>query len=449
MPSGRTKANLDSNEKRASLLAMPDAGVVRQVPSRPNPFIDFYPDIRDPRHRILWSFMGKGFKDEAEAQLVRNRINARALEVGLEEAVNQFRSARSRTDLLSNVVENFLNDAPSMGSLRHGGESYSPRTLDHYRVVRLRAQPYFEGMTMRQFFKTDELLRFKGWFRKEARPEDAPPEPGKYGRGLKTDNEMANCFAALRAVVNYYRLTHPNFSVDWPSNPTKTTIAKRGRKERRRRAGKREAALSLPQVVRAIEEIDENRQPIFWAMFFTQCRITEARAVLGMDYVFEDQPGDDGLKRGRIFIERSADSKGAQAKIQNTTKTGVDGSYLLPEFVRKLIADHCSHARFDLSLPLFRNPHCLAKGNMWTDDALRDTWEPVLGRLGLPPVPVYKSMKSTQISALRKAGLAVDDIVEQCRWASRDMMERYDSEQDRRRDGVVNLLASLVDDARS
>lgn len=171
--------------------------------------------------------------------------------------------------------------------------------------------------------------------------------------------------------------------------------------------------------------------------------------MLGMDYVFEDQPGDSDLKRGRIFIERSADSKGAQAKIQNTTKTGVDGSYLLPEFVRALIANHCSHARFDPRLPLFRNPHCLAKGNMWTDDALRDTWKPVLGRLGLPPVPVYKSMKSTQISALRKAGLAVDDIVEQCRWASRDMMERYDSEQDRRRDGVVNLLASLVDDARS
>ncbi len=121
---------------------------------------------------------------------------------------------RSKADLLSNVIENFLNDAPSMGSLRHGGEPYSPRTLDHYRTVLHRAQPYFEGMTMRQFFKTNELLRFKGWFRKEARPEDAAPEPGKYGRGLKTQNEMTNCFAALRAVVNYYRLTHPGFSVD-------------------------------------------------------------------------------------------------------------------------------------------------------------------------------------------------------------------------------------------
>jgi hypothetical protein len=36
-------------------------------------------------------------------------------------------------------------------------------------------------------------------------------------------------------------------------------------------------------------------------------------------------------------------------------------------------------------------------------------------------------MKHTQISALRRTGLPVDDIVEQCRWASRDMMERDES----------------------
>ena len=66
-----------------------------------------------------------------------------------------------------------------------------------------------------------------------------------------------------------------------------------------------------------------------------------------------------------------------------------------------------------------------------------------------PWVPVYKSMKHTQISALRKAEIPVDDIVEQCRWTSSDMLERYDREQDRRRDKVVNALASLVDDAKS
>ena len=58
-------------------------------------------------------------------------------------------------------------------------------------------------------------------------------------------------------------------------------------------------------------------------------------------------------------------------------------------------------------------------------------------------------MKHTQISALRDSGLSVDDIVEQCRWTSRDMMERYDTEQDQRRDTVVDALASLVDDAKS
>ena len=76
------------------------------------------------------------------------------------------------------------------------------------------------------------------------------------------------------------------------------------------------------------------------------------------------------------------------------------------------------------------------------------TWRSALKRADLSWVPVYQSMKHAQISALRRAGLPVDDIVEQCRWTSPDMLERYDPEQDLRRDKVANLLESLVDDAR-
>ena len=125
---------------------------------------------------------------------------------------------------------------------------------------------------------------------------------------------------------------------------------------------------------------------------------------------------ENDWEKGRLFIERSADSKGAEAQIRNSTKTGVDGSYLMPEFIQKLIAKHCSHARFDPSLPLFRNPHRLAKSDVWTDDALANTWRAALDSNELPWVPLYKSMKHTQISALRDAGLPVDDILEQCRW---------------------------------
>jgi hypothetical protein len=298
-------------------------------------------------------------------------------------------------------------------------------------------------MTMLEFFQIKELLRFKEWFRKEKRPEGAPPCPGKYGRGLKTDNEMVNCFAAIRVVTNYYKLDHPSFSVDWPSNPTKLTIAKRARKVRCSRTGKRESSLTLRNVVRAISSINEDRQAIYWLLFYTQCRVCEARAVLGVDYIFDDELEDEGYERGRIFIERSADSKGAEAEIRNTTKTGVDGGYMMPESVRRLIAEHCSHARFDPTLPLFRNPHKLAKGDIWTDDALEDTWRSALESLDLPWVPLYQSTKHTQVSALRNDGVPTDDIVEQCRWASSDMMSRYDTNRDQRRDTVTARLDSL------
>ena len=423
---------------------MPDYGKVSQLPSRKSPVIDFYPDLKGKQRR-LWSFMGTGFSSIEEAEVVRSRICSRAMEVGLAEAVNQFRSMRTKADLVSKVVEQFLKDAPSLGSLHNSGEPYSKRTLDHYKNILNRAQPYFEGMTMRQFMDTKELLRFKAWFKLPKRPDDVPPDPGEYGRGLKTDTEMSNCFAALRAVVRYYRVKNSEFTVVWPSNPTKETIAKKARKERRSRSGKREASLILQQVVQTIEAIDENRQPIFWTLFFTQSRICEARGVLGQDYLFE---AEEDWERGRLFIERSADSKGAEAQIRNSTKTGVDGSYLMPEFIQKLIAKHCSHARFDPSLPLFRNPHPLAKSDIWTDDALANTWRAALDSNELPWVPLYKSMKHTQISALRDAGLPVDDILEQCRWTSPEMMARYDRESDRRRDKVGSMLAELVDKAK-
>jgi hypothetical protein len=244
--------------------------------------------------------------------------------------------------------------------------------------------------------------------------------------------------------VIFYQISHPRFSVDWPPNPTKQTIAKKARKERHRRGGKRENTLTLPQVVQAIAAIPPDRQPIFWALCFTQCRVCEARGVLGHDYISEDE--GEGLEKGRLFIERSAAAKSANAEIRNTTKTGVDGSYLLPEFVQELIARHCSHARLDPDLPLFRNPHRLAGGDLYSDDAIRDTWETALSHLGLSWVPVYRAMKHTQVSALRAAGMPVDDIVEQCRWASPDMMSVYDTGRDKRRDGVVQKLNELVGD---
>jgi hypothetical protein len=109
---------------------MPSFGKVIRVSSRLNAYIDFSPDLKGS-HRFLYGFIGKGFKNEAEAELVLDRINLRSREVGLRGAVNQFRSLKTKSDFVVEVVENFLADAPAMGSLKQGGEPCSAGTLLH------------------------------------------------------------------------------------------------------------------------------------------------------------------------------------------------------------------------------------------------------------------------------------------------------------------------------
>lgn len=405
---------------------MPDYGRVVTLPGRAGPAIDFSPHIRG-RQRYLWAFYGLKFASIEEAEAVRDRINEAARHISLPEAINQFRSPRSQTDSVWEMCERFLLAAATAGSQRTG-EEYTPRTLYHYKRVLTRTRPFLGATTMRDFFQPERLAEFRAWFRQ-------PKSTG--GRGLKSDTEMANALIALRAMVRWYQSIHPNFEVRWPSAPTKLTIAKRDRKRTRSRDNRRgRLKLTLPDVVRIISLIPEPKQPIFWCMFLTQCRITEARAVLGCDH--ED---------GRIYIERSAASKSPNSEIIDKTKTDADGGYLMPDFVRDLVARHCSHVRFDEQLPLFRNPDVRATSNMWGEDAIYATWKAATEAAGLPWVPPYQSMKHTQVSALRAAGIPIDDIVEQCRWASPAMMEHYDDARDERRDAVVVKLGELARDA--
>ena len=417
---------MTSDETRARLIDMPDYGRVVEFPGRPGPVIDFSPDLKG-RRRYLWAFYGKKFTSREEAETVRTGINSAAKNMSLGEAVDQFRSPRSQKDTVWETCERFLDVAPSIGSQRTG-KNYTPRTIYHYERVLTRARPYFDEMSMRDFFQPDSLAGFRSWFR-------LPKEEG--GRGLGSETEMANAMIALRAVVRWYQTKNPNFDVRWPSMPGKLTIAKRDRKRQRTRENRRgRLKLRLGEVVRIIALIPEEKQPIYWCLFFTQCRITEARAVLGCDY-----------ENGRIYIERSAAGAGPKSKILDETKNDIDGGYLLPEFVQAIINEHCTHARFDEKAPLFRNPHPQATGHMWAEGAITEVWKSATKRAGQPYVPTYVAMKNTQVSALREAGISIDDIVEQCRWASSQMMAHYDDARDERRDAVVIKLGELAADA--
>lgn len=413
-----------SEAVREELMAVADFGRVRwvQAKGRRAPVIDFSPELRD-RRRFLWSFYGRAFRDDVEAEEVRRRICGLATELGsLTEAIDRFRSPRSRRETVWSVCEQFLAEAPLLGSSRTG-QPYAARTLGHYRAVLERARGPLEAATMSQLFRPRDLAQLRAWFQ-------APPPDG---RGLEHETEAANCFAALRAVVRHYQLDHPDFDVAWPPMPTKTTIAKRARKARLKAHERGRLKLTLPQVAHAIEAIPARNRALFWVWFFTQARKTEIRAVLGRDY-----------HAGRISIERSAEGKAPDAPIRHSTKTDHDGVYEMPDFVVALIEEHCTHARFDPELPLFRPTDARARGPMYSDDAIAATWRTALEACDLPWVPPYQAMKHTGVSALLDAGVPIEWVLDQTRLTTASVLgAHYDEAKAARRKAVVGKLVEL------
>lgn len=411
---------MPATDRRAMLLAVPQFGRVTRLRGRI--VLDFSPDIRGS-DRYLWTFAGRAFESESAAESVRQRICQDAAHMPLLDAVARFRGDRSRTHKATDIVERYLKAAATTPSDRTG-QIVRPRTLAAYRAVLRRARPFWDGMTIGELCRADTLRRLKGWFRQ-------PVASG--GRGLQSDQEARNCFAALRAVVAWYRTTRRDFPApDWPPMPTALTA--------KRRNVARQAArsqLTLPEVVRGIQAIDEARQPFFWVLFYTQARPTEVRGVLGEDW-----------SRPHLTIRRSAESKHAGAAVAATTKTGETGSYELPDWVCALIDKHCTGARFRPDAPLFTNPDARAAAGVLSDDAIRHAWSEATKRAGIPWVPVYRAFKHTQVSALRDAGISIDDIVDQCRWTSAAMLEHYDEQKDQRRGAVVARLDALVSIAK-
>lgn len=408
-------------EKRATLLEMPNFGRVTTKGKRI--VLDFYPDLKGPA-RYLQSFAGKAFTDESHAETVRAAICRDARSMGLSEAVAQFRSSRSRANKISKVFEDFYEAVESKRwQSERTGEFLSPRTIGAYKRVLKRAAPYFEGMTVAEATDGRTLRDFKAWFRR--------PKPD--GRGLKSDQETRNAFAALRSVIRWYRVQNPIFQApDWPPMPTAATAKRKNENERN------ENRLTLPETVRGIDCIPPERQPLFWVLFYTQARPTEVRGVLGADW-----------KSPTLTIRRSAEGSSSNSGIRDTTKTGESGKWELPGWVCDLIDEHCGHVRFSPRLPLFRNPNPQAQGDIYSYDALRDTWALATAQAEIPWVPVYKAFKHTIVTAFRDSGMDIEEIVAQCRFRSDQMVDVYDQRADERRSGTVSVLDEWVSKARS
>ena len=382
--------------------------------------IDFSPHLRGSA-RYLWALRGRPFQTREQAEEIRAVICTDSRRIPLADAVAQFKSQRSRTHRALDVIDRYLEAAPRIVSERTD-RPLSPRTIAAYRAVLGRSRPFFAGLTIQEATRADTLRAWKAWFQ-------LPKSEG--GRGLTSDHEGRNAFAAFRAVIAWYRTTRVDFpEPDWPTMPTALTAKRRNRTRR-----DSEARLSLPEVVRAIDALPADRAPIFWVMFYTGARPTEARGVLGCDW---DRP--------RLRICRSAANRSGGCAVRDTTKTGEIGTYELPDWLCDLIDQN--RVSIDRDAPLFQNPDRQAPEGVISDDAIRDAWMAASEAIGLPWVPPYRAMKHTQVGALRGAGIPIEDIVAQYRWTGSAMLEHYDEAKDERRGGVVARLDDLVGKAR-
>jgi len=416
-------AALKPSDVRATLLDMPDVGRVATVRVRGKRRIvlDFSPDLRGSS-RYLWSFYGKAFASEAEAERVRGRIGdlmAPPRSLSLEDAIAEFRGIRSRVSKATTVVDQFLEEAPRIQSERTG-RFLAPRTIHAYGAVLRRARPFFEGMTFAELCSAATLRRFKAWFR-------LPKDEG--GRGLQSDQEARNAFAALRAVVSWYRLERPDFpKPDWPTMPTALRAKRENVAERNRER------LTLGQVVRAIEEIPPESRAVFWVMFYCGARPTEAKAVLARDYA-----------RPLLEIRRSAATKHAGAEVRPMTKTAERGSYALPDFVCDLVDEHhAPRVRFNRDAPLLGRENRSGEYGLVSDDWLHDRWSEAVEAAEIPHVPLYRATKHTPFSALRLAGIPIESLQDLYRWTNAATAEHYDESKDERRAGAVVELDALV-----
>ena len=394
------------------LLDVPEFG--RIVTRRGRIVIDWSPHIRDAG-RYLWAFSGRAFVDARQAEEVRLAICRDARHMPLVDAIARFRGRRSRAHKAVDVIDRYLAAAPSLVSERTD-RRLAPRTIDAYARVLGRMRPWLGDQTMQEATTAEALRRLKAWY--------ILPPPA--GRGV-SEQEARNAFAALRAVVAWYRTTRRDFPApDWPSMPG----ALRARAHSRERRGT-PARIGLPDVVRSVESMPEHRQPIYWIMIYCGARPTEARGVLGQDW-----------SRPRLTIRRSAASRSSGAEVRGATKTGEAGSYDLPEWLCDLIDRHRVSIAPDA--PLCAQTDARARGSLYSDDSLRDCWQAACARTGIAPVSLYRAMKHTQVGALRAAGLPIEDIVAQYRWTGAAMVEHYDEARDERRGAVVARLDDLV-----
>lgn len=413
-------------ERRAHLLAMPEYGRAKYVKHRGEtlPVIEFNKaeqDLGVPRQ--LRTFAGKRFESLEEAESVRNAINRDCVHMPLADAVARYKSDRAKDRRAVDVFRAYVKAAPTWRSPRTRA-FLRQRTLDAYTRLFKRAEPFFGEMTIREATEPKELHRLAAWFRL--------PKPE--GRGLKSDQEMRNFFAAFRAAVAWYRVQRTDFrEPQWPSMPNAMT-AKKTNLENRNRSSYRP---TLAETVATIECVPEADRAFFWVLLFSEGRLTETRGLTGWDW-----------ERPRMQWRNSAATDNAASSIDPTTKSGVFRTVTLPDFVADLVDRHCQPARFDRDRPLFERETPDGRVGVVGKDWVQGRWRAACKRSGMPWVPPYTAMKKVGITAMLDAGLSLQTILDSAGLKRAETLEFYDLRADERREEGSKFLNDQVTEIR-
>ena len=358
--------------------------------------LDFWPDLKT-EGRYLWSDRGKRFRDKEHAQWVGEEIHRLEADgAPLIDAVGAFRPAKSKPNLISTKLEQYLQE------LVEGGE-LQPYTLEGYASIVRRHCTYWDGSVL-----LDITYKSLDKWRREL-----------IGKGLK-GKTIKSIFAFFRGFLRDYRQGHPKFIIaEFPR--IKTVRPDKPR-------------MPLGDLVRVLDEIAVEDRGIFLCLAYLTIRPGEVRAIRVEHYDW---------KAGKLNICEAMKSQSGDKPIVGGTKTGAEGHYAVPAELRRWVSEHAS--RFNPKAPLFPNPRT---GKHYKRAVPTDIWRAACEAAKVEYVAVYAATKRSGLTALSEAGLSIADIQAMGRHTAERMTREYIVDDDAKRDRGTTLLEQLIDGER-
>ena len=360
-------------------------------------FLDFWPDLKD-EGRFLWSDRGKSFRDEEQAQWVGEEVHSlEAKGAPLIDAVGAFRPVRSKPNLISSKLEVYR-----LGLIEDG--ELQPYTLDGYMSIIRCHCDYWDGKVMIDI-SYDELDK---WRKK------------LIAKGLK-GKTIKSIFAFFRGFVRDHRQRNPKYIIPEFPRIKKVQPAK--------------PRMPLDQLVRVLAAIPEEDRGIFLCMAYLTIRPGEARAIRVDHYDW---------KAGTLDVSEALKTQSGDNPVVGSTKTGAEGTYPVPDDLRRWLAKHTS--LFNPQAPLFPNPRT---GKLYKRAVPTDIWRNACKAADVEYVAVYAATKRSGMTALSEAGLSIADIQAMGRHSAERMTREYIVDDDQKRARGVAMLADLIDNQRN